>query len=62
VKKLTSEILQEYVNKIVVHHRERTSIAGEDNPAAEGQTVEIFYNCAGKIEIPDLEKIPPIAK
>jgi hypothetical protein len=51
MKKLTPEILREFVDRIVVHHRQR--IGGVDE-----QKVEIFYNCVGKIEIPDLKKIP----
>jgi len=51
MKKLTPEILREFVDKIVVHHRQR--IDGVDE-----QRVEIFYNCVGKIDIPDLTKIP----
>jgi len=58
MKKLTPEILCEFVDKIVVHHRERISIAGKDSPAAEVQKVEIFYNCVGAINVPDLKKIP----
>lgn len=51
IKKLTPEILREFVDKIIVHHRQR--IDGVDV-----QKVEIIYNCVGKIEAPDLEKIP----
>ncbi|MDR1028031.1 MAG: DUF4368 domain-containing protein, partial [Clostridiales Family XIII bacterium] len=51
IKKLTPEILREFVDKIVVHHRQR--VDGVDE-----QKVEIFYNCVGAIEIPDLSKIP----
>jgi hypothetical protein len=51
MKKLTPTILREFVDRIVVHHRQR--IGGVDE-----QKVEIFYNCVGKIEIPDLKKIP----
>ncbi|MDR1508275.1 MAG: recombinase family protein [Synergistaceae bacterium] len=51
IKKLTPEILQEFVDKIVVHHRRRVDSVDE-------QRIEIFYNCVGKIEIPDLKRIP----
>ena len=51
MKKLTPEILREFVNKIIVHHRQR--VDGIDE-----QKVEIFYNCVGKIDVPDLRKIP----
>jgi DNA invertase Pin-like site-specific DNA recombinase len=51
MKKLTPEILREFVDKIVVHQRQR--VDGVDE-----QKVEIFYNCIGKIEIPDLARIP----
>jgi len=44
--------------EIVVHHREWISIADKDSPAAEVQKVEIFYNCVGAINVPDLGKIP----
>jgi len=42
----------------VLHHRERISIAGKNSPDAEVQKVEIFYNCVGAINVPDLKKIP----
>ena len=58
MKKLTPEILREFVDKVVVHHRERVSIAGKDNPASEEQKVEIFYNCVGVINVPEMPKIP----
>ena len=58
MKKLTPEILREFVDKIVVHHRERISVADKDSPAAEVQKVEIFYNCVGAVHVPDLKKIP----
>jgi hypothetical protein len=60
MRKLTPEILREFVDKIVVHHRQRLGVASKDNPATEEQKVEIFYNCVGKVEVPDLAKIPPI--
>lgn len=52
IQKLTPQILREFVDKIIVHHRER--IDGVDV-----QKVEIIYNCVGAIEIPDMKKVPP---
>ena len=60
MKKLTPEILREFVDKITVHHRQRISIADKDCPATEEQQIEIFYNCVGKVPVPDLEKIPQV--
>jgi DNA invertase Pin-like site-specific DNA recombinase len=51
MKKLTPEILREFVDRIVVHHRERVD-------GVDVQKVEIIYNCVGAIEVPDLKKIP----
>ena len=51
INKLTPEILREFVDRIIVHHRER--IDGVDV-----QKVEIIYNCVGAIEIPDIKEIP----
>jgi len=51
MKKLTPEILREFVDKIIVHHRQRVNGVDE-------QRIEIFYNCVGKIEIPVLAKVP----
>ena len=51
MKKLTPEILREFVDKIIVHHRKR--VGGVDE-----QKVEIIYNCVGAIDIPALAKIP----
>jgi hypothetical protein len=51
IKKLTPGVLREFVDKIIVHHRQR--VDGVDE-----QKIEIFYNCVGQIEIPDLAKIP----
>ena len=53
------EILHQFVDKIVVHHRQRLSVADNGSPATEEQKVEIFYNCVGKIEAPDVAKVPP---
>ena len=57
MKKLTPEILREFVDKIVVHHRQRVSVADKDNPATEEQKIEIFYNCVGTINVPELKKV-----
>ena len=51
IKKLTPEVLRQFVDKIIVHHRER--IDGMDE-----QKIEIFYNCVGVVEVPDLKNIP----
>jgi len=58
MRKLTPEILREFVDKIVIHHRERISIADKGNPAAEEQKIDIYYNCVGMVDIPNLSKIP----
>jgi len=60
MKKLTPEILREFVDKIVVYHRERVSVADKDNLATEEQKIEIFYNCVGLIEVPERKNIPQI--
>jgi hypothetical protein len=51
MKKLTPQILREFVDKIIVHHRQR--IDGVDV-----QKVEILYNCVDAIEVPDMKNIP----
>ena len=51
IKKLTPEILREFVDRIIVHHRERID-------SVDVQKVEIIYNCVGAIEIPDIKEIP----
>jgi dGTP triphosphohydrolase len=51
MKKLTPQILREFVDKIIIHHRVR--IDGVDV-----QKVEIIYNCVGAIDIPEMKKIP----
>ena len=53
MKKLTPEILREFVDKIIVHHRQRVDGVYE-------QKIEIFYNCVGTVVVPDLNKIPAI--
>jgi len=60
MKKLTPEILREFVDKIIVHHRQRVGIADKDSPAAEDQKIEIFYNCVGIVEVPDSKNIPQV--
>lgn len=42
---LTADIVREFIDKIVVHHRERLN-------GVDTQKVEIFYNVIGKFEIP----------
>ena len=49
IKELTSEILHEFIDKVVVHHREQ--IYGQTV-----QKVEIYYKMVGKIEIPNMSK------
>ena len=51
MKKLTPQILREFVSKIIIHHRQK--IDGTDV-----QKIEIVYNCIGTIDFPDLELIP----
>ena len=51
MKELTPQILREFVEKIIIHHREKID-------GVEIQKVEIIYNCVGTIEIPNLKKIP----
>ena len=46
---LTTEILHEFIDKVVVHHRQQI----------DGQTVqkvEIYYKIVGKVEIPNMSK------
>ncbi len=47
---MTLNILQEFIDKIVVHHREE--IMGETI-----QNVEIYYKMIGRIEIPRMSKL-----
>lgn len=49
VEKLTLNILQEFIDNIVVHHREK--IMGEIT-----QKVEIYYKMIGHVEIPKMTK------
>ena len=60
MKKLTPEILREFVDKIVVHHRVRIGVASTDCPAVERQEIEILYNCVGSIAVPDVAKVPQV--
>ena len=50
VEELTLDILQEFIDKIVVHHREE--VMGETI-----QKVEIYYRMIGRIEIPRMSKL-----
>ena len=47
IEELTSEILHEFINKIIVHHKER--VFGETI-----QKIEIYYNMIGQVQIPKL--------
>lgn len=49
VEELTLDILQEFIDKIVVHHREE--IMGETI-----QQIEIYYKMIGHVEIPHIKK------
>ncbi len=49
IKELTPEILNEFIDKIIVHHREK--VFGETI-----QKVEIYYKMIGYIELPELSK------
>ena len=49
IDELTLNILQEFIDKIVVHHREE--IMGETI-----QKVEIYYRMIGHVEIPKMTK------
>ena len=48
-EELNPEILREFIDKIIVHHRE--NIAGETV-----QKVEIFYKMVGHVKIPNIKK------
>lgn len=50
VKKLTHEILHEFIDKIVVHHRKQ--IYGQTV-----QRVEIYYKMIGKAPVPHMSKV-----
>ena len=49
IEELTLDILQEFIDKIVVHHREE--VCGE-----KVQKIEIYYKMIGHIEIPKMSK------
>ena len=49
VEELTLDILQEFIDKIIVHHREE--IMGETI-----QQIEIYYKMIGHVEIPHIKK------
>ena len=49
VKELTSEILHEFIDKIIVHHKEK--VFGETI-----QKIEIYYNMIGQVQIPKLTR------
>jgi len=60
MRKLTPEILREFVDEIIVHHRVRVGVASPDCPAVERQEIEILYNCVGSIAVPDVAKVPQV--
>ena len=49
IEELTLDILQEFIDKIVVHHREE--VCGE-----KVQKIEGYYKMIGHIEIPKISK------
>ena len=49
VEELTLDILQEFIDKIIIHHREE--VMGETI-----QKIEIYYKMIGHIEIPHITK------
>lgn len=49
VEELTSEILHEFIDKIIVHHKEK--VFGETI-----QKIEIYYNMIGQVQIPRLTR------
>ncbi|BED91669.1 MAG: recombinase family protein [Candidatus Azobacteroides pseudotrichonymphae] len=50
MNELTYEILHEFIDKIIVHHREQI---GKE----VFQKIEIYYNFIGKVEMPKLKKV-----
>ena len=50
IEELTLDILQEFVDKIVVHHREK--VMGETI-----QEIEIYYKMIGHVELPNIKKM-----
>jgi hypothetical protein len=51
VKRLTASIANRFIDRIVIHHAER--VAG-----GYKQRIDIYYNCVGKIELPEIEEAP----
>ncbi len=51
LEKLTADIVREFIDKIVVHHRK------EENGVTT-QKVEIYYNVIGKFELPPVYELP----
>ena len=49
IRELTPEILHSFINKIVVHHKEK--VFGE-----MVQKVEIYYKMIGYVELPEMSK------
>ncbi len=49
VEKLTTELLHEFIDKIIVHHKEK--VFGETI-----QRVEIYYKMIGQVQIPKLRR------
>lgn len=55
INELTPEVLRHFIDKIVVHHHEKTK---------EGKTqkVEFYFNFIGKVDIPMLHELAPYKK
>jgi hypothetical protein len=51
VKRLTRQIVNRFIDHIVVYHAER--IKGGYN-----QRIEIYYNCVGNIALPEIKELP----
>ncbi|MDD4495024.1 MAG: DUF4368 domain-containing protein [Eubacteriales bacterium] len=51
IETLTPQMLREFVEKIVIHHRQR-----EDG--VDVQRIEIFYNCVGQLALPEKDELP----
>ena len=54
IEELTLDILQEFIDKIVVHHREK--VMGETI-----QEIEIYYKMIGLVELPNIKKMKRIS-
>ena len=52
IEELKLDILQEFIDKIVVHHREEVC-------EANVQKIEIYYTMIGHIEVPKMSKHEP---